>query len=359
MSISALSKKNQIVRIQDVLAKKFLPFLNEERPSPIVIARPNLKQVRMPDGVTLEPRKISGQRIALKHPNSAERRPHQTASWPQDNLREHRVPKLALIVSGRADLHISEYLLRCPEGTIVFIPPSVPHPDGKRAHIYSPNAENEHCDILWLSPLSGGLSCWVCHSRGDTHTGSDIGEKIFLANDRLVQYVNALDEEISTYERPNEKITQTLFRLLFMSICRDILEERSLPDGSPMEETPFEAGVDVIGHATQYIRSHLEEPLNLDLLARKACMSRSQFSKLFRLQTGQSVIEYVNDCRIERAKFLLVETTWPMSSISRNIGLKSVTYFHRFFRERLAVSPLSYRQSVRILTHSSSDSPSD
>jgi AraC-like DNA-binding protein len=336
-----------ITPLLKVLAQKFIPQIMTEGKCFPVIARPSLQELNLSDGVSAEYRKPSGRRVALKHPQTFDRMRQHMAHWPKDGMREARVPKFALVAGGRADLRVGDYMLHCPVGTIIFFPPGTPHPDGRAPHLEGEARQDGHCDIMWITPMGGGVDFWMCHSQGEHHTPSNEGEKVFLPSSRIHHYITAFDEEVASHESPDETILRSLIRILLVSIHRDLQNRDFLPQGMVPEQEPQELGIDVIEQAKQYIQAHLAEPLTLDLLARKLCMSRSQFAKRFRLQTGQSVNEYINECRLERAKRLLSETDWPMAVIIQNLGFRSVTYFHQFFRTRTEMSPVAYRKHVR------------
>ena len=57
--------------------------------------------------------------------------------------------------------------------------------------------------------------------------------------------------------------------------------------------------------ALLYIQAHLDEPLELDALARAACFSPFHFHRVFRAMVGEPVHEHVRRLRLERAAVTL------------------------------------------------------
>lgn len=92
----------------------------------------------------------------------------------------------------------------------------------------------------------------------------------------------------------------------------------------------------------QYIQSHLSEQITLELLSGVAFVSKSYLTKQFKQETGQTVIEYVNKTRIEKAKMLLVTTTKSVEEIAYAVGFESPKYFFRVFKALTGQTPLSF-----------------
>ena len=83
-----------------------------------------------------------------------------------------------------------------------------------------------------------------------------------------------------------------------------------------------------IARALGYAREHLHEALDVDRLAEVAHLSRRQFTRTFRLETGQSPAKAVETLRVEAARLMLefdVNRTWRPSdsggSDDRELGV--------------------------------------
>lgn len=68
-------------------------------------------------------------------------------------------------------------------------------------------------------------------------------------------------------------------------------------------------------------------------------------TKIFKQYTGKTIIEYINEKRIERAKMLLTETTDCIAVISEKSGFANQTYFYRAFKKAVGTTPNLYRSS--------------
>jgi AraC-like DNA-binding protein len=334
------------------LTETFLPIVADADACPIVIARPSYKELQLPANVSATPREICGQRIAMRNPRAQDRVRQYTARWPQDKLQEARVPVVLMVAQGMSDIRICDYILHCPVGGIIFIPPGISHPNGRESHLEGGSRRQGSCDLIWITPVGEGLDCWMCHSRGEKHRSSSCGEKAFLPQTNITQYITAFEEEVSSRITADETIVRCLMQIVLVAVSRELQDadflmetENDLP-GQHFQTERLQA-VDVAEQTRQYIQEHLSETLSIDVLAHKVCMSRTRFIRYFREKTGQSVNEYIADCRLARAKALLVDSDWTDGSITRLIGLSSQNYFRQFFLSRTNLSPTQYRRQMR------------
>jgi AraC family transcriptional regulator len=74
-------------------------------------------------------------------------------------------------------------------------------------------------------------------------------------------------------------------------------------------------------------------------------MGPRRFTTLFRESTGQSVRQWVEQRRMDKARRLLAETDLPMKAIAFDLGFASQAVFSTAFRRCAGVSPSTYRAS--------------
>ncbi len=95
---------------------------------------------------------------------------------------------------------------------------------------------------------------------------------------------------------------------------------------------------------TEYIIDHLADDLLLETMAQEVGMSRYHFARLFKLSTGLSPYQYVIQCRIERAKMLLLQSKLKISEVASQVGFADQSQFTRHFKRLLGVTPKEIRK---------------
>lgn len=76
-------------------------------------------------------------------------------------------------------------------------------------------------------------------------------------------------------------------------------------------------------------------------------MSGRNFSRRFRLATGTTPLQYLQDQRVQEAKDLLKQSNLSISEVSFRVGYIDVSYFIKQFKFRSGVSPTQWRNTVR------------
>jgi len=343
--MSTISKnKHPAAPLLRTLQDCILPALEWNAGARIVIARARRKLLKLPPSVLAVPLQRQGQRVAVRSAPDFQRAVLLAAKWPRDEMHELRVPKLMVVTEGLAGFRAGDYVLQCPAGTVVFVPPGVPQSNGKSSHLETLPPENRRCSLFWITPMMSGLACRMCHTAGEEHLSNLEGEKVFLHHPQILQIFYLLAEEVS--ERCAMPVIESLLLTLMRMVLRDIQEKQFLLQEVP----PHEGGLlvnDPLGQAIQYLDTHYAQPLTIDGVSRRFFMSRAQFTRKFRERTGQSFLEFLNVKRLQQACQLLVETGWTAVMIARYVGFGSSIYFHRLFLRKMKMSPLQFREQYR------------
>jgi len=92
-----------------------------------------------------------------------------------------------------------------------------------------------------------------------------------------------------------------------------------------------------------YMQYRLAESITVEEMARKAYMSRSYFSLLFRMQFGVAPHQYLLRLRLESALGLLRGTSMPLQEIADSCGFSSVHHFSKMFKQRYGDPPSRVR----------------
>lgn len=101
---------------------------------------------------------------------------------------------------------------------------------------------------------------------------------------------------------------------------------------------------DVVDEVMAYIeKNYADEELSLNLLASHVNFSPNHLSMVFSQQTGQTLIKYVTDYRMNKAKELLRCTNKKSSVVSMEVGYKDPHYFSYLFKKTQGITPTQYR----------------
>ena len=95
-----------------------------------------------------------------------------------------------------------------------------------------------------------------------------------------------------------------------------------------------------------YLHEHYDKEIKLSELAKLACMDDKYLSSLFKKKTGSSIIPYLQQIRIDRAKKLLRETNRAIGDIGESVGFANDNYFIKIFKRYTGHTPAGFRHKA-------------
>ncbi|MCX2971438.1 MULTISPECIES: GlxA family transcriptional regulator [Streptomyces] len=102
---------------------------------------------------------------------------------------------------------------------------------------------------------------------------------------------------------------------------------------------------DSLGPVMDWAARHLDQPLTVDVLARRAGMSTRTFFRRLHAATGMTPLKWLLNQRLARAQTLLETTDLPIEQIGEHSGLGTAANLRRHFTLHVGVSPTDYRQA--------------
>lgn len=96
-----------------------------------------------------------------------------------------------------------------------------------------------------------------------------------------------------------------------------------------------------------YVNLNLNSALSLKMLAGMCYISPSYLSYLFKQETGQTLTDYINTRRVERAARRLRSTDDSVAEIAESVGVLDVNYFTKIFKKSMGVTPTAYRKQCQ------------
>lgn len=106
-----------------------------------------------------------------------------------------------------------------------------------------------------------------------------------------------------------------------------------------------------IQRAQEYVLQNLSSHLSVEEMAKQACMSTRNFSRLFRHETGMTSADFVETARLDAARRLLEDTSMSLQLIAFRCGFGTTDRMWRTFLRNLEVNPLGYRKRFQSARH--------
>lgn len=226
------------------------------------------------------------------------------------------------ILEGEGDFHVHDvhYHLKKGQGFLI-------EPDYQTTYI----SDSKHpWAYIWIG-FSGRIAGAIVDSLGLSQDNP-----IFTCGEgeQLKKYVL----EIIRHNHSTPSDTYRAMGMFFLFISTIACSQR--------DQLPSADGNTYVRHALSFIHRHISEPIRVEDIADYVGLNRSYMSTLFKTHTGMPPIQYIQNCRITKARHLLESSRLSVESIACSCGYQKAESLIKVFRRTYGCSPNAYRKQV-------------
>ena len=116
-------------------------------------------------------------------------------------------------------------------------------------------------------------------------------------------------------------------------------------------QLPYETLVRKIPHADSVVRTcehwlgeNFTDTEAIRHLIERAKVPERTLKRRFKAATGTTLIDYLQNLRVEEAKRLLESGSLPVEEISAEVSYEDPSFFRRLFKRRTGLTPSQYRR---------------
>lgn len=151
--------------------------------------------------------------------------------------------------------------------------------------------------------------------------------EIIKINTPLLTFIQFIESQLNHQIHP--KIESASFTLFY-----DILSQQ-----------PFSNNRDKrLNKVLSYINENLANEISNTQLAKIACLSITQFKKVFKENISTTTQQYITQQRMNKAKTLLTHTDAPIAIVAEQVGYQSSSAFARKFKMYFGSSPKHFKR---------------
>lgn len=253
----------------------------------------------------------------------------------------HREYELILLTKGKLNLGINDKQYQLKNNGIAFFKSGDIHyivatPDSNRfVYQFDMNLFNE--SMIKDSDLLTKLNAV---SQVSTLWDDSIEKKM---NDILLKIV---EEEDNAQSDMNFIIISLMYHLISIMV-------RQLPTTKDVKDIDVNLKskeiLETLNKVFTYVESNYQYHISLQDVAEKAGFSPYYFSRFFKKNVGQTFIEFLNNYRIDKSKWEIINTDASISEVLAKSGFSSNKTFYRNFRSQVGMSPNQYRKKYSLI----------
>lgn len=102
----------------------------------------------------------------------------------------------------------------------------------------------------------------------------------------------------------------------------------------------------IIKESLDYVHKNYYKQITIDDICDKFKINKCYFCYIFKKETGQTFINYLNNYKIEKSKNLLENTNMTLLDISLEVGFNNQSYYSTIFKKYTNMTPLEYRETA-------------
>ncbi|MBY3618396.1 response regulator [Acinetobacter sp. CUI P1] len=97
---------------------------------------------------------------------------------------------------------------------------------------------------------------------------------------------------------------------------------------------------------TEILQENVENKITLDCLAQEVNMNVNYLCRVFKQDTGRSIVQYMNELKINKAIELLKLPDTRIKEVASQVGIDDPFYFNRVFKKIVGLSPSDFRKKL-------------
>lgn len=240
-------------------------------------------------------------------------------------------PSICIVLQGEREIYLGADCQRFNNSHLMFCPVNIP----LSMHIKHASVENPvivlslKLNLAMIREILAQIPSKTPTANGHLGIKWPLDDAIMAAFDRLIRLL----------DYPND--IEFLASLIQQEIYYRLL---SAEQGNKLKQLVVDGShTHRIAQATDWIKSHLNEPIMVESLASRCGMSVSGFHQHFKEITQLSPLQYQKSLRLMKAKRLIKihGQGAQISQIAMQVGYESPSQFSREYKRLFGVSPSS------------------
>jgi AraC-like DNA-binding protein len=253
----------------------------------------------------------------------------------KDYTEKHDFGELCYVECGEVSLRLGDREEVLFSGEIIYIEPGVEH------SYASPTGNKSRAFVI----------CFACPSHAlkllsgvrfppDSDVGEWVSKIVKESESTFRMNENDLLEVVAAPGFGGQQAIILLLEYLLIALVRRLSSEKSSNIVFLRGDKFYSELTDIV---IGYLKSNADKRITLSDVCERFNYSRSFLCRIFKEQTGESLISYFNRLKLEEAKRLLKETKLSVVDISELLGFSEAKYFGSVFKKEEGISPLAYR----------------
>lgn len=253
-----------------------------------------------------------------------------TVSRKMENIEELEQEVCAIQAASREVLGFGEMLMWTEKG--------------HSAQSYSQEIENIRKQLLLAVETDNpDLILQFTNRLVDVVTANNMVSKIYVQNIfyTIIQAIYDKNPDIR-----HEKILKSANILFYAKNSRDMITlfQKSVREMLENMENKTEDESGIILKIKNLVEKEYMHDISLNDVADRVNLAPAYVSYVFKKETGTTLIKYITEIKMEKARLLLEEDCLKINQIAKACGYENPSYFNRTFKNYFGLTPRQYKE---------------
>jgi transcriptional regulator GlxA family with amidase domain len=106
-------------------------------------------------------------------------------------------------------------------------------------------------------------------------------------------------------------------------------------------------GDSVVRNCENWLAENFKERTAIQRVVEQFNVPERTLKRRFKIATGSSLMDHLQNLRVEEAKRLFESSKFPVDEISFMVGYEDASFFRRLFKRRTGLTPSQYRRMFK------------
>lgn len=256
-------------------------------------------------------------------------------------LHQHPQAQLTLIMEGRGQILVGDYVGRFEPGDVFLLGENIPHVFRSDSEYFQEESKLRIAgNTVFYDFAALGKALEEVEEMHELARISGLANGCFQVKGQMREQIAAVISDFGRFTGLDR-----LSKSIYMLSLLDFNSEEVVPlNQIPVRRSMNERDGKRMDQVMRFILENSSRQVTLEEVAEQAFMSKEAFCRFFKLRTRKTFTQYVQQLRVTEAKKLLLETDLSIAQISFQVGFQTLSHFNKTFKNLTGMTPKDWRK---------------